>query len=99
MQEDSHGLVALSLGYSDDGVCGLFVDRLQLFDLAKHVHAENYSAENDILAVEEGQRCTHRNVELRFIGVLDPAAFAHAQQSNLSVLDMKRLVSELSIVN
>ncbi len=95
----SLGSVALGFGDSDNGVGSLLVDCLQLLDLAQRFHSENYSAKNHILVVEEGQRCTHSNVELRLIGVLNTAALAHAQQADLCVLNVEGLVGEFSLVD
>mmetsp|Transcript_49501 Transcript_49501/g.146214 ORF Transcript_49501/g.146214 Transcript_49501/m.146214 type:complete len:330 (+) Transcript_49501:12-1001(+) len=80
----------LRLGEDFDFLNGALIVDLQLADLQHRAHAADHPADDDGLAIQEGQ-VAERDVELRAIGVL--AMVAHAEEARAVVGELQGLVT------
>ena len=76
---------------------GLLVDQVHLLDESEYAEAFDDAAEDNCLAIHEGERCTERHVELALVGVWDATSLAHAEKAGFCMLDMEGFVGKLTV--
>ena len=76
---------------------GFLVDQVHLLDESEYAEAFDDAAEDNCLAIHEGEGCAERHVELALVGVWDAASLAHAEKAGFCMLHMEGFVGELAI--